>query len=74
VQAELGPGIPGDIRISDASLVYVNVLAMAQPEAYASQAGELVDEFFRITKEETREFFTTFLNAFEAWIEKTRTV
>jgi chromate reductase len=55
------------------SLVYVNALAMAQPEAYVSRAGDLVDEFFRITKEETREFFTTFLNAFEGWIEKTRT-
>jgi chromate reductase len=55
------------------ALVYVNVLAMAQPEAYVSQAGDLVDENFRITKEESRKFFTTFLNAFAAWIEKTRT-
>jgi multimeric flavodoxin WrbA len=47
--------------------------AMVQPEAYVSQAGELVDENFRITKEASRQFFTTFLNAFEGWIEKTRT-
>lgn len=53
--------------------MYVNVLTMAQPQAYVSQAGELVDWFFRITKEETRQFFTTFLNAFAEWIEKTRT-
>lgn len=32
-----------------------------------------VDEYFRITKEESRQFFTTFLNAFAAWIEKART-
>ncbi|MDB4911977.1 MAG: reductase, NADPH-dependent [Gemmatimonadetes bacterium] len=55
------------------ALVYVNVLAMAQPEAYVTQAGDLVDEYFRITKEESRQFFTTFLNAFAAWIEKVRT-
>jgi chromate reductase len=55
------------------ALVYVNVLTMAQPEAYISQAGELVDENFRITKDSSRQFFTTFLNAFAAWIELTRT-
>jgi chromate reductase len=55
------------------ALVYVNVLAMAQPEAYVSQAGELVDADYRINKEESRKFFTNFLNAFAAWIEETRT-
>jgi chromate reductase len=54
------------------ALVYVNVLTMAQPEAYISQAGDLVDESFRITRESSREFFTKFLNEFAAWIELTR--
>jgi chromate reductase, NAD(P)H dehydrogenase (quinone) len=54
------------------ALVYVNVLTMAQPEAYIPQAGDLVDENFRITKDASREFFTKFLNAFAAWIELTR--
>jgi chromate reductase, NAD(P)H dehydrogenase (quinone) len=54
------------------ALVYVNVLTMAQPEAYISQARELVDENFRITKEASREFFTKFLSAFAAWIDQTR--
>ena len=53
------------------ALVYVNVLTMAQPEAYISQARDLVDENFRITKDASREFFTKFLNAFAAWIELT---
>ncbi len=53
-------------------LVYVNVLAMAQPEAYVSQAGDLVDANFKITKDASREFLKTFLNAFAAWIETTR--
>ena len=54
------------------ALVYVDVLTMAQPEAYVSQAGELVDEEFNITKEASRKFFDTFLKAFAAWIEITR--
>jgi chromate reductase, NAD(P)H dehydrogenase (quinone) len=54
------------------ALVYVNVPTMAQPEAYISQAGALVDESFRITNDASREFFTNFLNAFVAWIEQTR--
>jgi chromate reductase len=54
------------------ALVYVNVLTMAQPEAYVSQAGELVDANSRFTKDATRQFFTTFLSAFADWIEKTR--
>src|SRR3569832_1368221 len=32
------------------ALVYVNVLAMAQPEAYVSRASELVDADYNITK------------------------
>ncbi|MBA2682946.1 MAG: NAD(P)H-dependent oxidoreductase [Gemmatimonadaceae bacterium] len=51
------------------ALVYVNVLAMAQPEAYISQAGELVDADFNIVKEDSRKFFATFLDAFAKWIE-----
>jgi len=54
------------------ALVYVNVLTMAQPEAYVSQAGDLVDEQFRFTKEPSRQFFTKFLTAFAEWIELTR--
>jgi chromate reductase len=54
------------------ALVYVNVLAMAQPEAYVSQAGELVDADYGIKKEETRKFFSSFLDAFAAWAEKVR--
>lgn len=54
------------------ALVYVNVLTMAQPEAYVSQAGELVDAEFNLTKESSRKFFGSFLAAFAAWIEVTR--
>src|SRR5450432_2079610 len=54
------------------ALVYVNVPTMAQPEAYVSQAGELTDADFNFTKDETRDFLTTFLKAFAEWIETTR--
>lgn len=54
------------------ALLYVNVLAMAQPEAYVSKAGELVDDDCNFIKEDTRKFFDAFLAAFAAWIETTR--
>lgn len=50
-------------------LVYVNVLAMAQPEAYVSKAGELVDADYNFVKEESRKFFSDFLGAFAKWID-----
>jgi len=37
-----------------------------------SQAADLVDENFGITKESSREFLRKFLEAFAAWIELTR--
>jgi chromate reductase, NAD(P)H dehydrogenase (quinone) len=55
------------------SLVFVNVPAMAQPEAYIGHAGELFDERGDFRNEGTREFLTVFLTAFAAWIEKNRT-
>jgi chromate reductase, NAD(P)H dehydrogenase (quinone) len=53
------------------ALVYVNVLTMAQPEAYVSKAGELVDGDFNFIKEESTRFFGAFLAAFAEWIETT---
>jgi len=54
------------------ALVYVNVLTMAQPEGYVSQASDLVDAEFEITRDDTRDFLTAFLKAFAEWIETTR--
>ncbi len=53
------------------ALVYVNVLAMAQPEAYVSQAGELLDAELNFTKDASKTFFANFLKAFSEWIEAT---
>ena len=51
------------------SLVFLNVPTMQQPEAYVGGAADLFDESGTVTKEATRKFFSTFLEAFAAWIE-----
>lgn len=50
------------------SLVFVNVPVMAQPEAYIGHAGELFDDQGRLTNDSTKEFFRSFMEAFEKWI------
>ena len=52
------------------SLVFLNVPAMQQPEAYIGQAGELFDAQGNLTNDKRREFFTKFMQAFAAWIEQ----
>lgn len=50
------------------SLVFLNVLAMAQPEVYLGGAAKLFDENGDIANEATREFLRKFMNAFAAWV------
>ncbi|MDF2604138.1 NADPH-dependent FMN reductase [Sphingomonas sp.] len=54
------------------SLVFLNVPAMPQPEAYVGGAGTLFDESGQLANEGTRRFLETFLKAFAAWIETIR--
>jgi chromate reductase len=54
------------------SLVFLNVPAMAQPEAYIGHAGALFDEDGRIVNDGTNAFLDGFLKAFAAWIEAVR--
>src|SRR5262249_21217554 len=51
------------------SLVFLNVPAMPQPEAYIGGAANLFDADGQVAKPETREFLRTFIAAFAAWIE-----
>ena len=51
------------------SLVFVNVPAMAQPEAYIGGASALFDDAGNLTNESTKEFLTSFMAAFEKWVE-----
>lgn len=50
------------------ALVFLDVAAMPQPEAYIGGAADLFDADGRLTKESTRDFLRTFLEAFDRWI------
>ena len=52
------------------SLVFLNVPAMPQPEAYIGNAANFFGADGTITNDSTREFMTKFLAAFAQWIER----
>ena len=52
------------------SLVFLNVPALPQPEAYIGGAAKLFNDKGAIASDDTREFLNKFLQAFEKWIEK----
>jgi len=52
------------------SLVFLNMPAMQQPEAYIGNCAGLFDEQGKLTNESTRKFLKSFLDAFAAWVER----
>lgn len=50
------------------SLVFLNVPAMQQPEAYIGGADKLFDEQGKIVNEGTKTFLQGFMKAFASWI------
>lgn len=54
------------------SLVFLDVPAMQQPEAYIGGAGALFDGAGNIAKEDTKKFLGNFMAAFAAWIGTNR--
>lgn len=50
------------------SLVFLDVAAMPQPEAYIGSAAQLFDENARIKDKYTRDFLTKFMDSFAAWV------
>ena len=50
------------------SLVFLNMPAMAQPEAYIGHADKLFDDSGKLVNEGSEKFFRTFLAAFDKWI------
>jgi chromate reductase len=54
------------------SLVFLNVPAMQQPEAYIGGAANLFDAEGNLTSESTRDFLRKFAQSFAAWIEANR--
>jgi NAD(P)H-dependent FMN reductase len=54
------------------TFIYLNMPAMQQPEAYISNAGELVDAEGKIMNEKTGEILTDYMGAFAKWIDAVR--
>jgi chromate reductase len=52
------------------SLVFLNMPAMPQPEAYVGNAGKMFDEAGKMTNDATREFLTKFMAAYATWVER----
>jgi chromate reductase len=52
------------------SLVFLDMPAMPQPEAYISRAAELFSEAGDLTNTSTREFVVQFMAAFAAWVHR----
>lgn len=50
------------------SLVFLNVPAMPQPEAYLGHADKLFDGSGKLVDEGTRKFLQTFMQAYAAWV------
>lgn len=51
------------------SLVFLNMPAMPQPEAYIGHAGDMFDANGKIPKEDTLKFLRTFMDSFARWVE-----
>jgi len=54
------------------SLVFLDMPALQQPEVYLGGAAKLFDPEGRLINEDTRAFLKKFIDAFAAWIERTR--
>ncbi|MGH7668436.1 MAG: NADPH-dependent FMN reductase [Gemmatimonadaceae bacterium] len=52
------------------SLVFLDMPAMQQPEAYIGGAAALFDDQGRLVNPSTEAFFQKFINAFAAWIAR----
>ena len=52
------------------SLVFLDMPALQQPEAYIGGAAKLFDEKGALVSDSTREFLQKFLQAFAQWIER----
>ncbi len=52
------------------SLVFLNMPAMPQPEAYVGNAAKMFDEGGKMTNDATREFLTKFMAAYAIWVAR----
>jgi chromate reductase, NAD(P)H dehydrogenase (quinone) len=51
-------------------LVFLDMPAMAQPEAYIGNAAKLLDSNGKLTSDTTRQFLRTIMSSFDSWIEQ----
>ncbi|HJU22242.1 MAG TPA: NADPH-dependent FMN reductase [Casimicrobiaceae bacterium] len=68
----VSPGAIGGFGANHAlrqSLVFLNMPALQQPEAYIGGAAELFDAQGNFAKDSTREFMKKFMDAFVTWID-----
>jgi chromate reductase, NAD(P)H dehydrogenase (quinone) len=73
--ASVSPGAMGAFGANHhlrQSLVFLDMPAMQQPEAYVGGAAALFDGEGKLVNDATREFLTKYMAAFAAWIERTR--
>ena len=54
------------------SLVFLDVPAMQQPEAYVGGAAGLFDASGKLANDASREFLGKFMQAYAAWVERNR--
>lgn len=69
----VSPGVIGGFGANHhlrQSLVFLNVPAMPQPEAYIGGAANLFDAEGTLTNDGTRKFMATFMAQFAQWVEK----
>ena len=69
----VSPGAIGGFGANHAlrqSLVFLNVPAMPQPEAYIGGVAAMFDDKGTLTNDSTREFLQKFLTAFALWVER----
>ena len=52
------------------SLVFLNMPAMQQPEAYIGNAGKLFNDAGELAEDSTRAFLQKFIDAFDTWVER----
>lgn len=67
----VSPGVIGGFGANHhlrQSLVFLDVPAMQQPEAYIGGAGNLFDADGRLSNESTREFLRKFMESFAVWL------
>jgi chromate reductase len=67
------PGAMGGFGASNhlrQSLVFLNMPAMQQPEAYIGHADKLFDDSGKLISEGTEKFLKSFVEAFGNWVEK----